>query len=166
MGEGLPGLHRVHGRVLARHARAPEGTRHRLRPCLPRAVRKIAAYRDSRGWTFPWYSSYGSDFNYDFHVTLDAAVTPVEYNYRSHAELIAINPEWENPGPTEMPGFSCFLRDGDAIYHTYSTYARGTEMAGNDAYSLLDLTALGRQEEWEEPKGRASSVHGADPTFT
>ena len=127
---------------------------------------KIAAYRDEHGWTFPWYSSYGSDFNYDFHVTLDADVTPVEYNYRSLAELIAINPEWGNAGPTEMPAFSCFLRVGDAVYHTYSTYARGTEMAGNDAYSLLDLTALGRQEDWEEPKGRASSVHGADPTFT
>jgi predicted dithiol-disulfide oxidoreductase (DUF899 family) len=64
-----------------------------------------------------------------------------------------------------MPGFSCFLRDGGDIYHTYSTYARGTEYIGN-AYTLLDLAALGRQENWEEPKGRAPRLHGADPTFT
>jgi predicted dithiol-disulfide oxidoreductase (DUF899 family) len=50
------------------------------------------------------------------------------------------------------------------VFHTYSTYARGDEGLG-DAYSLLDLTALGRQEDWEEPKGRASGVRGADPTF-
>ena len=60
---------------------------------------------------------------------------------------------------------SCFLRDGEQIYHTYSTFARGTDGLGG-SYSLLDLTALGRQEEWEEPKGRARTVHGADPTFT
>jgi predicted dithiol-disulfide oxidoreductase (DUF899 family) len=47
----------------------------------------------------------------------------------------------------------------------YATYARGAEYLGN-TYSLLDMTALGRQEDWEEPKGRAPRVHGADPTFT
>lgn len=59
----------------------------------------------------------------------------------------------------------CFLRDGDEIFHTYSAYARGTEYVGN-AYTLLDLTAFGRSEDWEEPKGRAPRLHGADPTFT
>src|SRR5439155_17740515 len=47
---------------------------------------KIEAYKARRGWTFPWYSSNGSDFNYDFHVTLDESVAPVEYNYRNKAE--------------------------------------------------------------------------------
>ncbi len=65
---------------------------------------------------------------------------------------------------TEVPGVSCFLRDGDRIFHTYSTYARGTDQVGN-AYSLLDLTAFGRSEDWEEPKGRVAKPHGADPTF-
>jgi predicted dithiol-disulfide oxidoreductase (DUF899 family) len=125
---------------------------------------KIAAFRAERGWTFPWYSSYGSDFNYDFHVTLDAAVTPIEYNYRNHTELIATDPAWAAERSTEMPGFSCFLRDDDAIFHTYSTYARGTEVA-NDSYALLDLTALGRQEDWEEPAGRVEKPRKADPTF-
>ena len=46
---------------------------------------KIEAYKQSRGWTFPWYSSYGSDFNYDFHVTLDESVAPMQYNYRTLA---------------------------------------------------------------------------------
>ena len=43
---------------------------------------KIERFKARKGWTFPWYSSYGSDFNYDFHVTLDEAVAPVQYNYR------------------------------------------------------------------------------------
>jgi predicted dithiol-disulfide oxidoreductase (DUF899 family) len=59
---------------------------------------------------------------------------------------------------------SLFLRDGQRIYHTCSTTARGTDQVGN-AYTLLDLTAFGRSEDWEEPKGRVARPHGADPTF-
>ncbi len=117
---------------------------------------KLQAYAASRGWTVPWYSSAGSDFNDDFGVTVDAGHP--EYNYRPGADVA-------KDGPAELPGVSCFLRDGEQIFHTYSTYARGTDHLGS-SYSLLDLTALGRQEEWEEPKGRAPVVHGADPTFT
>ena len=62
----------------------------------PAPYPKLAAYRAEYGWTFPWYSSFESDFNYDFGVTLDPAVTPVVFNYRSHAELIALI----RPGPT------------------------------------------------------------------
>jgi predicted dithiol-disulfide oxidoreductase (DUF899 family) len=120
---------------------------------------KLEAYRTSRGWTAPWYSSNGSDFNYDFQATLDASRPQLEYNFRPEPELVADEPS------TEMPGFSCFLRDGDEIFHTYSTYARGTEYLGS-SYTLLDLTAFGRSEDWEEPKGRAPRLHGADPTFT
>jgi predicted dithiol-disulfide oxidoreductase (DUF899 family) len=58
-----------------------------------------------------------------------------------------------------------FLRDGDAIFHTYSLYARGAEMLGG-SYAFLDMTALGRQEEWEEPKGRATDPRGAVPDFS
>ena len=60
---------------------------------------------------------------------------------------------------------SCFLREGDEVFHTYSVYGRGTEYVGN-TYTFLDLTALGRQEDWEEPKGRVGPVRGGDPTFT
>jgi predicted dithiol-disulfide oxidoreductase (DUF899 family) len=52
-----------------------------------------------------------------------------------------------------VPGFSCFLRDGDELFHTYSAFARGVELI-NGTYGFLDLTALGRQEPWEEPKDR------------
>ena len=122
---------------------------------------KLATYKKARGWEFDWYSSFGSDFNYDFQVTLDESVAPVVYNYRTLADA------GEDPitEPTEVGGLSCFLRDGDSIYHTYSTYARGTDQVGS-AYSLLDLTAFGRSEEWEAPKGRVAKPHGADPTFT
>ena len=129
---------------------------------------KLAAYRDARGWTIPWYSSNGSDFNYDFHVTLDESVAPLELNFRTRAEVeSAPSVRWalRSDQPLELPGISCFLRDGDEVFHTNSTYARGTEnLAG--AYTWLDLTALGRQEEWEEPKGRAAVAHGAAPDFS
>jgi predicted dithiol-disulfide oxidoreductase (DUF899 family) len=120
---------------------------------------KLEKYRAVRGWTIPWYSSYGSDFNYDFEATLDRDRQQLVFNYREEPDMVADDPS------TEVPGLSCFLRDGDQVFHTYSTWARGTDTIGG-AYSLLDLTALGRQEDWEEPKGRAPRVHGADPTFT
>jgi predicted dithiol-disulfide oxidoreductase (DUF899 family) len=121
----------------------------------------LAAAKAARGWTLDWYSSYGSDFNYDFDATLDPAVNSAIYNYQS-AEKAAADPVTES---MEVPGVSCFLRDGSRIFHTYSTWARGTDQVGN-AYTLLDLTALGRSEDWEEPKGRVAKPHGADPTFT
>ena len=64
-----------------------------------------------------------------------------------------------------MPGYSYFLRDGEDIFDTYSTFARGAEYVG-PTYVLLDLTALGRREDREEPKGRVEPVRGGDPTFT
>jgi predicted dithiol-disulfide oxidoreductase (DUF899 family) len=128
---------------------------------------KLEDYKARKGWTFPWYSSYGSDFNYDFHVTIDAAAGSTEYNYRTAEEHAArglgffTDPAQQ---PFEMPGTSYFLRDGDRVFHTYSNYARGAEMTGG-SYYFLDLTALGRQEEWEEPKGRAESARSATPDF-
>ena len=71
----------------------------------------------------------------------------------------------EGEQPIEAPGTSFFLCDGDRVFHTNSTYARGAEMTGGSNY-FLDLTALGRQEDWEEPKGRAASVHRAVPDFS
>jgi predicted dithiol-disulfide oxidoreductase (DUF899 family) len=128
---------------------------------------KIDAYKSRKGWTFPWYSSYGSDFNYDFHVTLDESVTPVVYNYRTPAEheQAGTSGYVEGDQPIEGPGRSAFLRDGDTIFHTYSVFARGLETIGG-SYYLLDETALGRQEEWEEPKGRAADARGAMPDFS
>lgn len=119
---------------------------------------KLAAYAESRGWFVPWYSSQGSDFNLDYGVTLDPLAGQVEYNYAQRAD-------WVAPGETsELPGISCFLKEGEEIYHTYSTYQRGVEYLGS-AYSLLDVTALGRQELWEEPKGRYERGREAVPSF-
>jgi predicted dithiol-disulfide oxidoreductase (DUF899 family) len=127
---------------------------------------KLERYKAKKGWRFPWYSSHGGDFNYDFHVTLDESVAPVEYNYRSAVEHARAGMTLfvEAEQPIEMPGTSCFLREGDRVFHTYSSYARGAEMTGG-SYYFLDLTALGRQEEWEEPKGRADAARAARPDF-
>jgi len=128
---------------------------------------KIQSYKARKGWTFPWYTSNGSDFNYDFHVTLDDSVAPVEYNFRTRAEHERAGTAFyvEGDQPVEGPGRSAFLRDGARVFHTYSVYARGLESLGG-SYYLLDETALGRQEEWEEPKGRAADARGAIPDFS
>jgi predicted dithiol-disulfide oxidoreductase (DUF899 family) len=120
---------------------------------------KIEPFKARMGWTVPWYSSYGSDFNYDFHVTLDESIAPIEYNYRTKAEHQQAGTAYyvEGEQPIELPGLSCFLRDGDIVFHTYSTYGRGGETVGG-SYYFLDLTALGRQEAWEEPKGRMTGL--------
>ena len=126
---------------------------------------KLESYRTKRGWTFPWYSSFGSEFNYDFHVSIDPQKAPVEFNFRTAPELDAAGMGWLSDGPTEQPGYSVFLADDGNVFHTYSTFARGTEWLGG-SYAFLDLTALGRQEDWEEPKGRAASVRGPVPDFS
>lgn len=126
---------------------------------------KLERYKAKRGWTFPWYSSYGSDFNYDFHVSLDPSVAPVEFNFRSPEELEAHGLGWTLDGPSEQPGYSTFITADDEIFHTYSAFGRGTEWLGG-SYAFLDLTALGRQEDWEQPKGRADTVRGAIPNFS
>lgn len=106
-------------------------------------LEKIAAFKQRMGWTVPWYSSFGSDFNYDFHVTLDESVAPVEYNYREKDAVERVGETWYLSG--EQPGVSVFLRDADTAYHTYSTYQRGPDLLLT-TYNYLDLTPLGRQE--------------------
>jgi predicted dithiol-disulfide oxidoreductase (DUF899 family) len=106
-------------------------------------LQKIEAYKRKKGWTFPWYSSFGSDFNYDFHVTMDESVTPAEYNYRSAAEHRQAGMLWFAEG--EQPGVSVFLSEGERVFHTYSAFARGSEHLVPSAM-FLDLTPLGRQD--------------------
>ncbi|GLP75643.1 hypothetical protein TUM20983_27530 [Mycobacterium antarcticum] len=121
--------------------------------CVSRApYASIARYRDQHGWTFPWYSSRDGDFTYDFHVTLDSSRAPVEYNYKSHAELHAEG--WSDEDLRgDWPGASVFLRRGDEVFHTYSAFARGLDHS-SAGYPFLDLTPYGRQEEWEDsPEG-------------
>jgi predicted dithiol-disulfide oxidoreductase (DUF899 family) len=126
---------------------------------------KLEQYKAKRGWDVPWYSSNGTDFNYDFGVTLDESRGSAEYNYRSRAEFEAKGEDFFGSAqPFEMPGQSCFLTVGGRVFHTYSQYARGLECTGG-SYYYLDLTALGRQEDWEEPKGRSDSVRSNQPDF-
>ena len=113
---------------------------------------KIELYKKRMGWTLPWYSSLGSDFNYDFHVTLDETLAPVEYNYRDKAQLLQRGESYFTQG--ESHGLSVFLRDDGNIFHTYSTYARGVDLLLG-RYNYLGLTPFGRQEDWEEPTGRS-----------
>ncbi|GAA2678382.1 MULTISPECIES: DUF899 domain-containing protein [Actinosynnema] len=115
---------------------------------------RLQAYRERMGWHVPWYSSHGSAFNYDYHVSFDASIAPVQWNYRDYDELVRLNPAWENWSGEEQ-GVSAFLRQGDRVFHTYSCYGRGDDLL-NTTYNWLDLTALGRQEGWEKPEGRGS----------
>jgi len=91
---------------------------------------KVEAYRQRMGWTIPWYSSSESDFNVDFGVGPE---TPQPDTYQDG----------------ETFGLSVFLRDGDNVFRTYFTTARGAEALGS-VWTFLDLTPLGRQEEWED----------------
>ncbi len=105
-------------------------------------IASIERFKKQMGWTVPWYSSYGSDFNYDFHVSYDEDRLPLEYNYKDKETL-----EREAPyirSGTDGPGVSVFLREGNRIFHTYSAYERGLDtLLGT--YRWLELTPLGRQ---------------------
>jgi predicted dithiol-disulfide oxidoreductase (DUF899 family) len=130
---------------------------------------KIQPFQRRMGWTMPWYSSAGTTFNQDFGVTLDPAVPGATYNYKTKAEhdQAGTGYYFDNTETVDSHGLSCFLRRGDEIYHTYSTYGRGVEDVLGPV-RLLDQTALGRQEAWEEPKDRAAglvSQPGPPPLF-
>lgn len=98
-------------------------------------LNKLQAYRGRMGWSFPWVSSAGTGFGEDFGVFFDAdGDYPEGYNYSGE------------PGNGELPGLSVFWRDGGAVLHSYSTYARGLESM-NAVYAMLDMTPAGRAEE-------------------
>jgi predicted dithiol-disulfide oxidoreductase (DUF899 family) len=107
----------------------------------------------------------GPTSTYDFGVTIDESVAPGQYNFRTRAEFEAMGSDFfESDQPFEVPGRSCFLQVDGRVFHTYSQYARGLESTGG-SYYFLDLTALGRQEEWEQPTGRTESARSASPDF-
>lgn len=107
---------------------------------------EIEAYKARMGWHFRWVSSHDSDFNYDFHVSFrpeEVASGHVTYNYQTIAAEI-----------DELPGASVFAKDADgAVYHTYSSFARGLENVLG-TYALLDMTPKGRDE--RGPRGDLS----------
>ncbi len=100
---------------------------------------KIQAFKTRMGWSFPWFSSFGSDFNYDFGVSFTAdamrSCAPI-YNYTQPETATA-----------DREGMSAFFKDPDGtVFHTYSTYARGIDLL-NGAYNWLDLVPKGRDED-------------------
>ena len=108
-------------------------------------ISTIEPFRQRMGWTFPWYSSLGNDFNYDFHVTNDESVTPIEYNFRTAQELADRGEAWA-ARPGEQGGLSVFCRDGGTVLRTWSGYGPVVQLlCATD--QLLDLTLLGRQVE-------------------
>ena len=100
---------------------------------------KLEAYTKRMGWDFKWVSSFGSDFNYDYHVSF----TPDEMEKREMVYNFRIG----TFPSTEAPGISVFYKNqqGD-IFHTYSCYARGLDML-NGAYHYMDLVPKGRDED-------------------
>ena len=94
-------------------------------------------YRERMGWTFPWVSSASNSFNYDFGVSFSRRqIDAGEANY---------NYEKGNAKIEELPGISVFAREGNEVFHTYSTYARGLDPY-NVTYQLLDIVPKGRNE--------------------
>jgi len=108
---------------------------------------KLEAYKAKKGWSAPWYSSFESDFNYDFHATNDKSKAPIMYNYMDEAQLTARRGEGNVEG--EDHSLSVFFRIGDEVFHTYQAFARSTESMGT-GYGLLDVTPYGRQEDFED----------------
>ncbi|NWJ25137.1 thioredoxin family protein [Rhizobium sp. RM] len=128
-------------------------------------LEKIEAYKKRMGWKFPWVSSNGNEFNFDYRVSFrdeDIASGTITYNYRDMPAEEGLN---------EMPGFSIFVKGEDGkIYHSYSTYARGAEETLG-TMMMLDLVPKGRNEEeimdWvrrhdqyeDQPKAAAACCH-------
>jgi predicted dithiol-disulfide oxidoreductase (DUF899 family) len=122
---------------------------------------KLQAYKRRMGWTFPWASSSGGDFNFDFNVWFTEEQQRegvVEYNYRRGGHAMDVTPI---PAPVaelaamsgtdaatyvrERPGLSAFALEDGVVYHTYSTYARGLDGLWG-MYQWLDRTPKGRNE--------------------
>ena len=132
--------------------------------CVSRApLEQLQAYKRRMGWSFPWASSAGSDFNFDFGVsfTHEQQRDGADYNYRP-VRLLAILEAGVAPEAiesiandvgtdvagylTELPGLSAFALEDGAVYHTYSTYARGGEFVLG-FYPFLDRVPRGRDED-------------------
>ena len=125
---------------------------------------KIRAYKQRMGWKFPWVSSFGSDFNFDYHVSFtpeDLAKDKVFYNF---------SPIAPSDANDELPGLSAFYKnDKGEVFHTYSSYARGAEELlgtlmildhapkGRNEDSTMDFVK--RHDEYEEAPKASSSCH-------
>jgi predicted dithiol-disulfide oxidoreductase (DUF899 family) len=126
-------------------------------------IAKLQVYKRRMGWNFPWASSLGSDFNFDFNVSVTEEQQregTVEYNYRPSSRALNVKPDAGRAGPAkgaamtgtdlaayarERPGMSAFVIEDGIVYHTYSAYARGLDALWG-AYQWLDRAPKGRNE--------------------
>ena len=124
-------------------------------------VAKLQAYKRRMGWTFPWASSLGGDFDFDFNVSVtkeQQRAGAVEYNYERGGHAMDVTPVPEPVAQNaamagtdvatytrERPGMSAFVLEDGAVYHTYSTYARGLDGLWG-MYQWLDRAPRGRNE--------------------
>jgi predicted dithiol-disulfide oxidoreductase (DUF899 family) len=124
---------------------------------------KLQAFKRRMGWTFPWASSLGGDFNFDFNVSITKEQQRkggIEYNYERSRHALDAKPEAAAEGPVafaamtgtdtatfmrERPGMSAFALEDGVVYHTYSTYARGLDGLWG-MYQWLDRAPRGRNE--------------------
>lgn len=106
-------------------------------------LERIREEKAKKGWHFPFYSSEGTNFNYDFQATIDQGRN-TSYNYHNDESLNVFS-GYEG----DLPAKSIFLRDGNTVYHTYSAYTRGLDLLATH-YNYLDMTPYGRQEDWED----------------
>lgn len=144
--------------------------------CVSRApIEKLVAYRKRMGWSFNWASSHGNDYNFDYAVSVQEGMThepivsPLEANELSLLKMVKEQPAIRENLPqvarrnasasgtnldgyfSEGHGFSTFAREGDTVYHCYSTYARGAEFLLG-YYAILDRAPKGR-DEGDQPMG-------------
>jgi predicted dithiol-disulfide oxidoreductase (DUF899 family) len=123
---------------------------------------KLQAYKKRMGWTFPWASSFGGDFNFDFNIAFteeQQRAGSIEYNFERGGHAMDESAKWPEPvvqfaatcgtdAPTytrDRPGMSTFTLEDGVIYHAYSTYARGLDGLWG-AYQWLDRAPMGRNE--------------------
>ena len=104
---------------------------------------KITPFKERMGWTFPWYSSEGSEFNQDFYATLDGTADVANYMYKDKETMDAQGEYYFEKG--DQGGRSVFVREGARIFHTYTSYGTFPDILDPTA-NYLDLTPLGRVE--------------------
>jgi predicted dithiol-disulfide oxidoreductase (DUF899 family) len=120
---------------------------------------RLGQFKARMGWALPWYSSHGSDFNFDFHVSNDESIAPVEYNYKDKATLVREGLDYVAANDADGQGISVFVQDGGTVFHTYSAYGVGADVMLS-TYRFLDLTPMGRrryinQWPWHDTYGAA-----------
>lgn len=124
---------------------------------------RLSQFKSRMRWQLPFYSSHGSHFNYDFHVSNDESIAPTEYNYKDKDTLLRDGLDYVAADGNDGQGVSVFVQDEGRVFHTYSTYGVGADVMLS-TYRFLDLSPLGRQRyinEWPWHDMYGASEHHA-----